>query len=109
MYFIGIIISVLTLPRVSDLYGRKWIVLATGCMQLPVYIWLFWMSSILEVYIGFFIMGLGFGGSISINALYVQELLQKRHRATVLTIGQTIEGLTIAFLVIYLLFISKYW
>ena len=24
MYFIGIIVSVMTLPRMSDLYGRKW-------------------------------------------------------------------------------------
>ena len=85
--FVGIMVSVLTLPRLSDLYGRKWPILATSLVQLPMYFWCFWMSELYEAYIIFFVMGLCFGGSVSINQLYVQELLQKRHRATVLTIG----------------------
>ena len=67
IYFVGIIISVTILPRISDLYGRKWPIIATSVVQLPMYFWCFWMSSLYEAYIIFFVMGLCFGGSVSIN------------------------------------------
>lgn len=67
------------------------------------------MTSLLELYFIFAIMGLAFGGSISINSLYLQEFLQKRHRASVLTVAQTIEGMTVGFVVVYFLYITKYW
>jgi len=35
------------------------------------YFWLFWMKSLYEIYIIFFVMGLGFGGSVSVNSLYL--------------------------------------
>ncbi len=54
-------------------------------------------------------MGLCFGGSVSVNSLYVQEMLMKQHRAVVLTITGTIEGLSVAMVCIYFLYITKYW
>jgi len=51
---------------------------------MPVYVWLFYMTTLVEAYVCFFALGLGFGGSISINVLYMQEFLQKKHRAFVL-------------------------
>ena len=109
VYFIGIMISVLTLPRVSDLYGRKWVILGCSLLQLPIYFWTFWMSTLIECYLCFFVMGLGFGGSISTNSLYLQEFMQKRHRAVALMVGQIIEGLTVATLILYFMYISKEW
>ena len=70
-YFIGVMVSVLILPRLSDLVGRKWPVLVCSFVQLPCYFWLFWMTSLMELYIIFVLMGLAFGGTISINSLYV--------------------------------------
>ena len=77
----------MTLPRLADIYGRKWPIIICQFIQLPVYIWFFYMSTLAEAYSCFLLMGLGFGGSISINALYVQEFLMKQHRAIVMTIG----------------------
>ena len=54
-------------------------------------------------------MGLGFGGSVAVNTLYVQEFLPKQHRATVLAVGMTIDSLCVALLVFYFLYITKYW
>lgn len=45
------------------------------------------MTELYEAYICFFVFGIGFGGSVSINALYMQEFMLKRHRATVLMVG----------------------
>lgn len=71
IYFIGLVISVPVLTRLADLYGRKWICVGSQFLQVPAYIWLFFMSSLYELYACFFLMGLGFGGSISVNAIYI--------------------------------------
>ena len=62
-----------------------------------------------EAYCIFALLGLGFGGSISVNALYAQEFVQKKHRAIILTFAATVEGLTVIFLCTYFLYITKYW
>jgi MFS family permease len=82
-----------------------------GCalLNLPLYLWCFWMSTLMEAYIIFLLMGVGFGGTISVGSLYVQELVQKQHRAIVLTVGSTTESLCVAYLCIYFLYITKYW
>mmetsp|Transcript_13266 Transcript_13266/g.18070 ORF Transcript_13266/g.18070 Transcript_13266/m.18070 type:complete len:164 (-) Transcript_13266:187-678(-) len=43
IYFIGLMISAFTLPRLADLYGRKWVILGCQFMQVPIYIWIFFM------------------------------------------------------------------
>ena len=108
-YFIGIMVSVFVLPRLSDLYGRKWPIIFCQFIQVPAYIWMFYMSSLIEAYVIFLCMGLAFGGSISINSLYMQEFLSVRYRAIALTVGQTIEGMTVALLVCYFAYWTKYW
>ena len=107
-YIIGIIISVLILPRLADLYGRKWVILGCQFLQLPMYFWIFLMTTIEESYIIFFVFGLCFGGSISINNVYVQEQLQKKHRALVLTCGYAVGYSSVGVFVFCLLFITKY-
>ena len=108
-YFIGVMISMLTLPRLSDLYGRKWIILLCSIAQFLVVFWLLAMSTLGECYACFIIYGLGFGGTISINTLYTQEFLQKKHRALTITVAQMIKGTIVALLVLYFLFITKNW
>lgn len=102
-------VAVALIPRLSDLYGRKWFILGCQLVQLPCYFWMFFMSTLTEAYIIFVLLGVGFVGSISINSLYLQEFMQARHRAFAFTIGQTFEGLTTFFVVIYFLYITKYW
>ena len=67
------------------------------------------MSTIGEAYAIFFILGVGFGGSISVNALYCQEFLLKKHRAIVIASAQCLESTTVSFVCIYFLYITKYW
>ena len=109
IYFIGLMISALILPRLADIYGRRWIILGCQFMQVPVYIWVFFMSSLGECYAIFLFIGLGFGGSVATNSLYVQEFLQKRHRAKVLIAGMTIDSMCVLLLVFYFLVITKHW
>ena len=90
-YFIGIIFSMFTVVRASDLYGRKWPIILCQLLQLPIYFWMFYMKDMWEAYACFFIFGLGFGGSVSINTLYMQEFMMKKHRAIVLTVAQSVS------------------
>ena len=67
------------------------------------------MTELWECYACFLLLGLGFGGSISVNSLYAQEFVAKKHRAIILTWAATIEGLTVTFLCLYFLYLTKYW
>ena len=85
--FIGIVIAMMIIPRLSDIYGRKRPIMACQLLQLPIYFWMFYMTQLWEAYICFFCIGLGFVGSVSINALFMMEFVMKKHRALVLTVG----------------------
>lgn len=87
MYFIGVIISMFSIVRLADLYGRKWPIIICQFIQLPVYFWMFYMQELYEAYICIFLFGIGFGGSVSINSLYMQEFLMKEHRALTMMVG----------------------
>ena len=108
-YFAGLMVSVLLFPRLADLFGRRKIILACQFTNVPAYIWIFFMSTLYECYGIFFLIGLGFGGTVSVNTLFVQEFLQKKHRAIVVTTGQTFDSLSVLLLVLYLLVITKHW
>jgi MFS family permease len=108
-YFIGVILSVAVIPRASDLYGRWWPVMGCCLLSLPLYFWCFWMTTLMEAYAIFFLMGCAFGGNISVSSLYVQELVQERHRAIVYSVGSAFECIAVAVLCIYFLYITKYW
>ena len=79
--------------------GRKKILLGANLVQLPTYVWMFFMTNIYEAYAIFLIFGLCFGGSVSINTLYMQEFLVKRYRATIIAVIGTIEGFLVALLI----------
>jgi len=109
IYFVGLMISAFTLPRLADLYGRRRVVLGCAFLNVPMYIWVFFMSSLYEVYIIFFIIGIAFGGNVMTNSLFAQEFLQKKHRAAVMTSGMTCDSFSVAVLVFYFLVITKHW
>lgn len=108
-FFAGVILGMFTITRISDVYGRKWPIIACSLLQVPLNIWLFYMTTLEEAYIIFFFFGLGFVGNVSIDSLYLQEFLQKRHRSIALTVIQTLEGFVVILCVIYFVYITKDW
>ena len=55
------------------------------------------------------LLGFSLGGSITACSIYTQEFLLKRHRSIVLAISATIEGLSLFFVGLYFLYITKDW
>lgn len=46
---------------------------------------------------------------MTVCSIYTQEFLLKQHRAVVLGIGATIDGLTLLFAALYFLYVTKDW
>ena len=57
----------------------------------------------------FFILGFGFGGSVSVNTIYLQEFMMKKHRAMTIAGFGVIDGAAVALLILYFILISKDW
>lgn len=75
MQFVGWMIASCFLPRLSDIYGRKYIFIGSILLQLVSFIALFFSKSA-EVTIGImFFMGFSGVGRCSICFLYLMELL----------------------------------
>ena len=108
-YFVGLLVSMLVLPRIADLYGRKTPIIICQFIQLPTSCYLFVMSSWIELSICMALFGFALGGSIIVCSIYMQEFLPKRYRSIVLGATATIEGLILLFATLYFLYISKNW
>lgn len=108
-FFAGVILGMFIIPRLADLKGRKWPIIACSFLQVPLYIWMFFMSTLIEAYVIFFFFGVGFVGNVSIGPLYIQEFLQKRHRAISICVIQTLEGFVVILCVLYFVYITKDW
>ena len=74
-YFVGVLFSVLIIPRLADVHGRKIPVLICQIFQLPATMAFFIMTKYWQATICFFILGLGFGGTVSVGQIYAQEFL----------------------------------
>ena len=55
----------------------------------------------------FFIYGLGFGGTVAVGAIYVQEFMMKKHRAPCIGYFGIFDGAAVAIIVFYFYFITK--
>ena len=108
-YFVGVLASVLVIPRLADIYGRKRPILYCQVGQLLAVLAFFVMTAYWQAVFLFFVFGLGFGGTVSVGVIYAQEFMMHKHRAFCIAAYGVIDGAIVAFLVAYFYFISKEW
>lgn len=109
MQFVGWAISAAITPRLSDIYGRRPIFLASMLIQLVALIAIF-ISRHVWVTVGLiFLFGIGGVGRSSISYLYMQEFLPQNKQTLVGTILQLNNGFVAVYTVIYYWFISNWW
>ena len=70
-YFIGMVISLIFMPRIADLYGRKNVIAASHFIQIAILPVLISMTNLMTAYLSYFVLGLGFAGSLSVSAIYI--------------------------------------
>jgi hypothetical protein len=66
-----VVVSVSILPRLTDLVGRRGILIACCLIQLPLYFWMLVISELWEAYVIYLIFGLGFGGRVSMSFIFM--------------------------------------
>lgn len=109
MQFIGWMVASFFIPRLADIYGRKYIVIGSIFLQLCSFIGLFLSRSAITTIVMMFFMGFAGAGRCSICFLYLLELLPQTKQTLTGTILQLNNGLIPIWMSIYFWTISKNW
>ncbi|CDW82353.1 solute carrier family member 5 [Stylonychia lemnae] len=109
MYFAGWTVSCIFVPRLSDLYGRKWPVLISSIASVAIYTGLILSRNINLSIALFFLLGLGCTGKSSTLYVYMLELVPSNRQTYVGTYMLFADGSTMILLSLYFRFISNDW
>ena len=74
-FFIGVLVASTVIPvgLLSDLYGRKWVFIATLVILLIACVGFLYAKSIEELYVYMFLLGVSFPGRIIVGINFAQE------------------------------------
>ena len=75
MVFLGWMLASILVPRLSDMYGRKYFFLGFMIMQNLAITALFWIQNVKTAYIALFMLGFSGVGRSPILYIYLMELL----------------------------------
>jgi MFS family permease len=109
MVFAGWMFGSLFIPRMGDLYGRKWPFLISLFVAVLSYIAVI-LSDNIRLTIGLmFVFGTCCAGRYSTCYVYLSELMPENYRTITCSATQFIDASTLILLTIYFRFISKSW
>jgi MFS family permease len=109
MVFAGWMFGSLFIPRLGDLYGRKWPVVITLLVASLTYICVI-LSYNLKLTIGLmFLFGTCCAGRYSTSYVYLSELMPLSNRTLACSATQFIDASTLILLTLYFRFMSKEW
>ena len=77
MYFLGVLSTMLVVPPLADIYGRKWVVTITYFVGVISLFGLFMTHNIYEAYFYFFLLGTTFAGKFVVGYNYLLEFNKK--------------------------------
>jgi putative MFS transporter len=109
VFFAGIVVGSLTLPRLSDYYGRKKIFLISGILHLILCIITIFSNNFYVSIIIMFFVGIVFAGRTFVGYIWMNEFMRIEDASTVTIIIFFSEGLAILFSSLYFLYLSKDW
>lgn len=101
--------SILTFPRLSDLYGRKKIFYFGLIAYVCVVTFIVIFTNQYLYYCMIFLIGFGGAARMQCGYLYLSEMLPKRWGSIVTSIGLVFVSESVAMGSVYFWFISKYW
>lgn len=109
MYLFGWSAGCLFVPRMGDVYGRRWPYLISMGISLFVYLGLILSNNVNLTMALFFLLGLCTPGKSNIAYVYLLELVPTDWQTYVGTMLLFADGSTMIFLSIYFRYISKDW
>ena len=107
IYFAGYSIACFIIPRIADIYGRKYIVVVSLWIQLIIIIGIT-VSKNFFLTLGFmFFFGTVSVGRSTVNYLYLLELVPKERKVFIGTLINAINECTYIFSSLYFKYVSK--
>ena len=100
-YFIGWTISLLFVPRLADMYGRKKIFVVGMVLQVLVYFGVIFARSITFMTVMLGISGLINGVRNTLGYVYMMEFVSERHQTVVGTVEMSCETMVSVFGALY--------
>lgn len=108
-FFLGWSCTLLWLPRLGDIYGRKMPFALNQIINTILYSLLLWTRDLNQMIAILFTFGLVNSIRTNVGYVYMIELMPKRHETTIGTFWNCIEGLIFLQATIYFYYINKDW
>jgi MFS family permease len=109
LYFAGCTTSAATLPRFSDIWGRKVLYLISMGGHLLAYLGLLISKDLTATIVIMFFFGYFSVGRTIVGYIYMQEFIPTAYQSVVGTVLQVLSGCNALIGVLYFYCISKYW
>ena len=106
-FFIGWIVTLTFLPRLSDLYGRQKIIVCGNIGQFIAYTMIIATRSYTVLVAALILMGTMATIRTQVSVIYLYEIMKKKHYTLVFSCGASVEGLVGVLASLYFMYISK--
>ena len=108
-YFIGWIITLTFVPRISDLHGRQKIIIGGNFIQVLAFTAIMITENYRLMIAALVVLGMVATSRAQVSVIYLYESLTKEHFVTTYAICSCMEGIFGLLGSIYFVFISKNW
>lgn len=100
-YFVGVIISVATVPPLADAYGRKYLFIGSVCISIIAQLIFCFCHNITELYFLECVIGLSFGGRVVVGFSYLLEYLPMQIHNDIIFLVLIIDNVWVAGMTFY--------
>ena len=109
MFWFGWCLTLLWMPRLGDIYGRKWIIAYNNLLCLFFYLGVMFAPNI--YFLGAIMFLWGFFNSIrtNVNFLYMIELMPSNKQNMIGTVWNCFEGTINLFATFWFMYVSTHW
>lgn len=108
-YLLGWALGCLFVPRMGDVYGRRWPLVISMGISLIIYLILILSTNINLTTVMFLLLGLTNPGKSNVCYIFLLEFIPKKWQTPVSTLLLFADGSTMIFLSLYFRFVSKNW
>ena len=109
MVFVGWFVTLPWLPRISDMYSRKWVFTAGMIIDWFLFIVMFFTTRIEWMIVVTFVFGLATTIRVNVGFVYMMELMPKRNQSFYASTYNTFEGAILLLATLYFWFVSRHW
>ncbi|CDW78574.1 solute carrier family member 5 [Stylonychia lemnae] len=109
MFFAGWTAACIIVPRIGDIYGRKWIVFFSQFQSFVVYLALILSQNLNFSIVMMFFLGLTSVAKVGTSYVYLLELVPQKSVTAISTIVLFADGSTMIWISLYYKFISNEW